>query len=286
MQVDDVRTSMQHPAAFARRTNADARIRQMRTSRCADFLVYWNVMNILIVEPDPLRRADIVDWTCELPGIVVAGAVTGHAEAEVALGCAPIDVIVAGLVPLWDLTALHTAAEQLGITLVEAHSSEADLAELLMGQVASHAGEPLSPVNRLSARTKRLAFERDAQQASTLALAHRLRSTHRRARTNESLELREWLPATIAKLRAVIPEYIELVPIIAAETLPVRCVPDVLEHVVYELVLRAAAQLPWGGTVWLTATPGADGEVQLDVLENGRGRILDLTLRASAPAGS
>lgn len=242
-------------------------------------------MNILVVEPDPLRRADIVDWTCELPGVVVAGAVTGHAEAEVALGCDPIDVIVAGLVPLWDLTALHSAAEHLGIPLVEARSTEADLAEILARHVANRSGVP-PQVNRLSARTRRLAFERDAQQASTLALAHQLRAPHRRARTNEALELREWLPATIAKLRAVIPEYIELVPIIAAETLPVRCVPDVLEHVVYELVLRAAAHLPWGGTVWLTATPGADGEVQLDVLENGRGRILDLTLRASAPAGS
>jgi hypothetical protein len=242
-------------------------------------------MNILVVEPDPLRRADIVDWTCELPGIVVAGAVNGHAEAEVALGCDPIDVIVAGLVPLWDLTALHTAAEQLGIQLVEARSSEADLAELLSTHVAMRR-EPVAPVNRLAERTKRLAFERDAQQASTLALAQHLRSTHRRSRPTEALELREWLPATIAKLRAVIPEYIELVPIVAAGTLPVRCVPDVLEHVVYELVLRAVTQLPWGGTVWLTATPGADGEVQLDVLENGRGRILDLTLRASAPAGS
>jgi hypothetical protein len=79
----------------------------------------------------------------------------------------------------------------------------------------------------------------------------------------------------------VIPDYIELVPIISGDTLPVRCVPDALEHEMLGIVLAAAKELPWGGTIWLTTEHVGSDTVRIDVLENGRGTGQDVTLQTS-----
>jgi hypothetical protein len=69
---------------------------------------------------------------------------------------------------------------------------------------------------------------------------------------------------------------------ISAGTPSVQCIPEVLEHVMLEIILKAAVKLPWGGTIWLTAERARLDEVRIDILENGHGTGQDLTLRASS----
>ncbi len=243
-------------------------------------------MKILVVECGDQRRADIVDAICELPGIEVHAQAAGLADSRMLIACEPIDLVVTGDLPMWEIASLDIVAEAhacpvLAITTVD---------ELVrkLGVMGARRDEPRTSLTRLTARTKYLAFERDTQQACPTTLAHHLRAGESgpSRRGVESIDLREWLPLAVAQLRPFVPDYIELVPMVAADTLAVQCVPAVLEHMLMELVLQACVALPWGGTVWLTAAPGEDGEVKLDVLENGLGQVRDLTLRASAPAGS
>lgn len=244
------------------------------------------VMRILVVDPAADRRAELSHLICELPEVEVRGAVHGLTDACLALRAEPIDVIIAGELPLWELASLVAAAESLGSAVLEVTTDDALIAKLRT--LVTRRGVPRAQLDRLAARSKYLVFERNTRAASTRALAMHLQSKgpDRAPSGTQTIDLRDWLPATIAQLRGVIPEYIELVPIVGGDIATVSCVPAVLEHVVLELVLQACTQLPWGGTVWLTASPGEDGEVKLDVLENGRGRVLDLVLRASAPASS
>lgn len=224
-------------------------------------------MKILVVEPHATRRAELVDWTCELPGFVLVDAVPGRAEADALLATTHVDIVVLGTLPRWPVS---------GTALVEARGSMNELAAALSAHRANR---------RASEYLQRLDAEHEARNATLQTLQYRLRSEPR-LEVAETIDLREWLPRTIARLRAVVPPFVELVPLVAVDTLPVRCVATLLEQVVYEIVLRACGHLPWGGTVWLTAAPGAEGEVTLDVLENGRGEIRDVTLRASVPVRS
>lgn len=242
-------------------------------------------MKILVVEPGAERRAQIVDAICELPGIEVLAHAASAGDSRVLIACEPIDVVVAGALPMDDLAALELIAEGRACPVVTVTSVE-ELAATLRTMDA--AIERRASYTRLSARSKYLAFEQNTRLAGPLALAHHLRADEPGPahKGTETIDLRTWLPEAIAQLRPFVPAYIEMVPLVAGDALLVQCVPAMLEHVVMELVLQACTALPWGGTVWLTAAPGKDGEVKLDVLENGRGQVRDLTLRASAPAGS
>lgn len=239
------------------------------------------MMKILVVEPAASRRAELVDWTCELPGFVVVGAVPGYVEAVVLIARMQVDVIVLGEVRLWDLSALTRLATRYDKAIVETCDTVEELTAVLVAYRESRRASEIEASAR-SASIRRLAYEREAQHASMQTLQYRLREDQPVDQV-ETIDLREWLPRTIARLRAVVPEHIELVPMVAVDTSPVQCVAKLLEETVYEAVLRACTHLPWGGTVWLTAAPGEDGQVTLDVLENGRGEIHDVQLRASAP---
>lgn len=243
-------------------------------------------MRVLVVDPAAESRAELIHLICELPGVDVRGAVPGLLECHVALAAEPFEVIVAGELPLWELASIVSVAETLGCAVVE-RTTDAGLVATL-STIAARRTEAAEELLRLATRSKVLAFERDAQVAGPRALALHLQTGEpdRARRSDQTIDLRAWLPLIVTQLRGLVPDYIEVVPMVAADTHPVRCVPSVLEQVVLELVLRAAAQLPWGGTVWITATPGADDEVKLDVLENGHGHVLDLVLRASAPTPS
>jgi len=229
------------------------------------------MVKILLVEPFATRRAELVDWTCELPGIVIVAAVADRAEADALLATTGVDAIVIGAVPLRDLAPLARLSARHGAPLVAAPDTMDELAAALAALVESSTHK---------AQFQRLAYEREAQQASLQTLQYRLRG-EARIEIAETIDLREWLPRAITRLRTVVPPHVELVAMVAVDTSPVRCLATALEHVVSEIVLRACAHLPWGGTVWLTAAPGADGEVRLDVLEDGRGEIRDVRLPAT-----
>lgn len=245
-------------------------------------------MNVLVVEPSEERRDALVDAICELRDIEVRGATASAIESRLALTTERIDVVVIGSLLTHEREYVMSMAgswvrfvDAKDVTEVKIRLAELALTRDLMADSFS----------ALAARAKLLAFERDAAEAGPNALAHHLRiahrSTHRRVlRGTQTLQLQDWLPAMLERIRSVVPDYIELVPMVAAGTPPVRCVPAVLEHVMLEIVLKAAAKLPWGGTVWLTADRSGVDEVLIDVLENGRGTGHDLTLRASATAAS
>lgn len=222
-------------------------------------------MKILIVEPYAARRAELVDWTCELPGFVIVDAVGGRAAAEALLATTHVDLILLGAV--WPWTS--------EIPFVEAKWTMDELRAALVAFRSSKIQATIRSVDVM-----RLEHEREGRHASLQTLLYRLRAGTKAAPA-ETIDLHEWLPLMIERIRAAVPAYIEIVPIVAVDTAPVRCVARALEDVVYESVMRACAHLPWGGTVWVTAAPGADGDVTLDVLENGRGLVHDVRLRAA-----
>lgn len=245
-------------------------------------------MNVLVVEPSEERRDALVDAICELRDVEVRGATASASESRLALTTERIDVVVIGALRSHEREYVMSMAgswcrflDATDVTEVKVRLAELALSRDLVA----------GSFSELAARARLLAFERDATEAGPNALAHHLRiahrSTHRRVlRGTQTLQLQEWLPAMTNRIRSVVPEYIELVPMIAADTPAVRCVPAVLEHVMLEIVLKAAAKLPWGGTIWLTADRSGVDEVLIDVLENGHGTGHDLTLRASATAVS
>jgi hypothetical protein len=216
-------------------------------------------MKILVIEPDDNRRADLADAICELPGVEVLATVAAIEDGHAVIAREPVDVIVAGELSAPELTTLDGLARTFACTVILV-STLASLAAALHKRAS----------RRVAPHTAWAVLERQTDGAPRTKLA------------GETVDLSEWLPRTIMQLRRMVPDYIELVPIVAADTPAVHCVPAILEQVVFELVLQACTALPWGGTVWLTAGPGDDGEVKLDVLENGLGEIQDLTLRASA----
>lgn len=245
-------------------------------------------MNVLVVEPSEERRDALVDAICELRDIEVRGATATAIESRLPLTTERIDVVVLGEILPHERAYIMSLAgswcrfvDARDLTDVKVRLAELALTRDLVADSFS----------ALAARAKLIAFERDAAEAGPNALTHHLRvahrATHRRVlRGTQTIQLQEWLPAMIRRIRSVVPEYIELVPMIAAETPAVRCVPAVLEHVMLEIVLKAAAKLPWGGTIWLTADRCGTDEVLVDVLENGYGTGHDLTLRASAAAAA
>jgi hypothetical protein len=232
------------------------------------------MMKILVVEPLASRRAELVDWTCELPGVVVVGAVPYFGDAIPRLADTQIDAVLIGNFFRWERIALARAVKSRGTAIVEAGGT---MDEVVAAVRALRAPAPATP------SIERLEYEREARHASVQTLQYRLRNESRHDAA-ETIDLREWLPRTIARLRAVVPDHIELVAMVAVDTSSVRYVATILEQLVYEAVLRACAHLPWGGTVWLTAAPGKDDEVTLDVLEDGRGEIRDVRLPTSASA--
>jgi hypothetical protein len=247
-----------------------------------------HVMNVLVVEPSEERRDALVDAICELRDVEVRGATASAIDSRDPLTTERIDVVVIGALQSHERAYLMSMAgswcrfvDADDVTEVKVRIAELALTRHLVADTFS----------ALAARAKLIAFERDTAEAGPNALTHHLRiahrATHRRVlRGTQTLHLHEWLPAMISRIRSVVPDYIELVPVIAADTPPVRCVPAVLEHVMLEIVLQAAAKLPWGGTIWLTADRAGVDEVLIDVLENGHGTGHDLTLRASAAAAS
>jgi hypothetical protein len=246
------------------------------------------VMNVLVVEPCEERRACLVDAICELRDVDVRASTSSAIESRPALTSEHIDVVVFGdLLP-------HERAYVMSMAGSWCRYVESDdLTEMTvrLAELALTRDVVAESFSTLAARAKLLAFERDAAEAGPNALAHHLRIASRKShrlllRGTQTLTLQEWLPAMISRIRSVVPEYIELVPIIANDTPPVRCIPAVLEHVMLEMILEAATKLPWGGTIWLTSERSGLDTVQVDVLENGRGTGHDLTLRASAAAAS
>lgn len=244
------------------------------------------MLKILVVEKLEARRADYVDAICELPGVVVSGAASGLREALRMLSAAPVNAVIAGLLPEAELAQLSTLVRHLaGSDVIVV----ADTRELL-ARVESLLAERRKPDevdDWRAARTEALALAR----AGGPALAHRLRVAQqpRRSPTARGLQtivLKDWLPAVCAHFATMMPAYVELVPIISSDTPPVLCVPEVLEREMLDLVLEAATKLPWGGTIWLTTELVSSDTVRIDVLENGLGTGDDVTLRTAAPVSS
>ncbi len=206
-------------------------------------------MKVLVIDASGDKRADLVDALCELPNIEVRGAVANVAEASWRLASDRLDAIVVGNVRSDERPTLDALAEFQTCTVIDVSE---DLVETLT----------------------QLGAERRSR--STYAeLASRSKGVM------ETIVLDEWLPRVVNRIRPLLSPLVEIVVMVEHGTQPVRCVPEVLEHVVLDLVVEACRSIPWGGIVWLTATPAGDGEVKLDVLENGVGHVRDLTLLAS-----
>lgn len=239
----------------------------------------------MVVERLETRRRDFVDAICELPGVLVCGA-GGFMDALRILSEEPVDAFVVGALPERELKQLATVAQQvLGRDVIVV----GDTGELVtrVESLVRHRREPDPSFGPRAERAEALALRR----AGGVALAHRLRVAQRdrsseTARGMQTLVLEDWLPAVCAGFVPMMPGHVELVLHVSRDTPPVRCVPEVLEHEMFDIVLEAAAKLPWGGTIWLTAELASNDTVRIDVLENGLGTGDDVTLRTAAPTSS
>ena len=211
------------------------------------------MLKIIVVEKLEARRADFVDAICELPGVLACGA-SGFVDALRVLSTEPVDAMVLGGLPDGEQRQLLTLVQNLPSCEVIG----ADDASELAARVAPLLGRQRKP----RPQPLRVAPQRTRGGMQTVVL-------------------KDWLPAMCAGFAAKLPAYVELSPIVSGDTPPVRCVPEVLEHEMLDIVLEAATKLPWGGTIWLTAERSGTDTVRIEVLENGRGTGGDVTLHAA-----
>lgn len=210
------------------------------------------MLKIIVVEKREAQRADYVDAICELPGVLACGA-AGFADALEILSTEPVDAMVLGGLPDAEQTQLLTLVQNL------------PSCEVIGADDASE----------LPARIKPLLGRQRKLRTQPLRVPHKTR------RGMQTVVLKDWLPAMCAGFAAKMPAYVELAPIVSGDTPPVRCVPEILENEMLDIVLEAATKLPWGGTIWLTAERSGTDTVRIEVLENGRGTGGDVTLHTA-----
>jgi hypothetical protein len=247
-------------------------------------------MKVMVVDPDVERRADLVDAICEVEHVEVTASTATALESRDVLAREHVDLVIASALSPGEATYLAALSDSARVELALASTRDDIIAVVALAVRMRHGGASQT-FQELALRSKQVAFERATRAAGPTSLSHRLRAAQPAARPHpdagaQRIDLREWLPRAILGMRPVLPDYVEVISLVAADTPMVRCVPKVLEHAVLELVLQAASILVWGGTIWLTAEATADGQVQLDVVENGSGRVRDLTLRAAPGAYS
>ncbi|MBV8762818.1 MAG: hypothetical protein JO257_36370 [Deltaproteobacteria bacterium] len=242
------------------------------------------MLKIMVVDKLETRRAELVDAICELPGVEAHGA-PGFLDALKVMTTERMDAVMLGTLPDSELRQLGWIANNVlhcAVAVVE------DAGELVMrteAMLVERRRKREDAYATRAARIEALALAR----ASGGALAHRLRVAQREPGAQagmQTLVLQDWLPALCTGFARMMPAYVELVPVISAGTPAVRAIPEILEHEMFDIVLEAAAKLPWGGTIWLTAELASDDTVRIDVLENGRGTGDDVTLRTAAPVSS
>lgn len=110
-----------------------------------------------------------------------------------------------------------------------------------------------------------------------------LREVVERRIEGDIIDLREWLPRTVADKRGALPDSLLVVSLIADGTPRVICDAHRLEQAVLSMVYEASSDLVLGGTVWLTAEPTDDGMVCISALESGGGAV---TARSLLPAAT
>lgn len=251
------------------------------------------MMNVLVVEKSSERRAELVDAVCELPGVDVRAAAANAVDADLVLRSEYIEAVVLGALPAKQrkdvLANVHATC-----TVIDAIDTDTDGVSRRLAELARHRDQLVaasSTFTSLTSHARGIARQRNTVQAGPLALSLQLRladpeTARRQACRMETLLLADWLPAAIQRMRPAVPDIIEIVPVIAADTPPVWCMPEVIEHALLLAVLEAAAKLPWGGTIWLAVDRADIRVVRIDVIENGQGTVHDVTIRAATAAAS
>jgi hypothetical protein len=238
-------------------------------------------MKVLVVDPQFERRAALVDAICELEHVEVAGTAGTAVEAREVLAAEPIDMVLEGAMSSDESSKIAALSLTYHCELVRA-ASPSEAAQIVRRSAREYAD--WSSLKDRSTPPGRVALP----EVGPLSLSYAFLAGPSRpdSTSTQTINLAEWLPATVAKVRTMLPAYVEVVIHIADGTLPVRCVPTTLEHSVFQLLLQASASLVWGGTIWLMADTRLDGLVRLTVLENAVGELRDLTLSTSHHAFS
>jgi hypothetical protein len=238
-------------------------------------------MKVLVVDRELDRRAELVDAICELEHVEVCGTAGTAVEAREVLAAEPIDMVIEGAMSSDESSKIAALSLTYHCELVRA-TSASEVSEIVRRSAREYADWAERPVR--STPPASIA----SPEIGPLALSYAFLAGpgHSDATSTQTIDLSEWLPATVEKVRTMLPAIVEVVIHIADGTLPVRCVPTTLEHSVFQLLLQASASLVWGGTIWLMADTRLDGLVRLTVLENAVGELRDLTLSTSHHAFS
>ena len=272
------------------------------------------MLDVFVLDPDLVRRADIVDALCEVRGIAIraTGDDIGQAirlmdAGEVQAVVTVADLPVASILQLTEHARTHLAADL--VVLLGRRPRLPGLSALWQELGARHVA---FTIKDLVACTAALADENarahahalhesaDRQLATTVAVdsagtsAVRLTLRPRRGGTTAALlsssapttSLADVLGDAPRRWRHAMPSEIELSVELAGAVPRVACTADDIELIAQHLVLDACDALPLGGTVWLCGERSGPHHVRLQVLESSGqprspGRGID-TVRAIA----
>lgn len=251
------------------------------------------MIELLVIDADEERRADIADALCELPGIAVRATVASATAALEVIDRLNVDAIVttndlpgASMFTLIDnmhrrgLTDIIVAVAERPVVpgvaecwrdLGARHIVET-LPELVERVAALDSERARDATNLRSAMALRLhilaALEKWAAESSRHVSSPTSAALARPTRTIETLSLARALHDSLVGLGGVVPPEVQ-VYLHAAPDLPeIRAARADLQSLVLLLVRDACSALPLGGNVWLYAERDGDDRVRIEILES------------------
>jgi DNA-binding NarL/FixJ family response regulator len=257
------------------------------------------MIELLVVDADEERRADIADALCELPGIEVRATVANATAALELIDQMTVDAIVttndlpgASMYTLIDnahrrgLTDIIVAvADRPTVPGVEAtwrdlgarHIVETmpELVDRVAALDTERAGGRANPRATVALRMQVLsALEKWAAQSPVYVSSRTSAAPPQPTRTLETLPLTTALHESLARLGGVVPREVQ-VYLRAAPDLPaIRAARADFQQLVLLLVRDACSALPLGGNVWLFAERDRDDRVHIEILDSsGTARI-------------
>jgi DNA-binding response OmpR family regulator len=251
------------------------------------------MIELLVVDANEERRADIADALCELPGIEVRATVANATAALELIDQMTVDAIVttndlpgASTFTLIDYAHRHgltdilvAVAERPPVPGAEecwrdlgARYIVESLPELVERVAALDSERARGATNPRSAVALRLqvlaALEKWAAQSSTYDNSLTSAAPAQPTRTLETLSVASTLHESLVPLGGIVPREVQ-VYLRAAPDLPqIRAARADLQRLVLLLVHDACSALPLGGNVWLCAERDGDDHVRIEILES------------------
>jgi DNA-binding NarL/FixJ family response regulator len=252
------------------------------------------MIELLVVDADEERRADIADALCELPGIEVRATVADATAALELIDHMNVDAIVTtNALPGASMFTLIDNAHRRGLTDIIVAVAERPtlpgveecwrdlgarhivetLPELVERVAALDSERARGPANTRSVVTLRLQVHAalESWAASQNVSSPTSAAPARPARTFETISLASALHESLVRLGGVVPREVQVYLRPSPDLPQIRTARADLQNLVRLLVSDACLALPLGGNVWLCAERDGDEHVRIEILESSGG---------------